>query len=106
MSPRIATRVSRILSRFLRENQPEPLSREQAFSIPLGISKTELQIMRFIGEGRSSKEIAERLNLKAGTVRNYISSAMQKTGLRDRIQMAIYAVQNGLTGIVRSTRRI
>jgi DNA-binding NarL/FixJ family response regulator len=106
MSPRIATRVSRILSRLLRENQTDPPSREQVFPIPSDISKTELQIMKFIGEGRSNKEIAECLRLKDGTVRNYISSAMQKAGLRSRTQLAIYAVRIGLTGIARPMRRI
>jgi DNA-binding NarL/FixJ family response regulator len=107
VSPVIAARIVRILSRLLRENQSKAPSNEQAFAaIPSGISKTELQIMRFIGEGHSNKEIAERMRLKAGTVRNYISSAIQKAGLRSRTQLAIYAVRTGLTGIARPTRRI
>jgi DNA-binding NarL/FixJ family response regulator len=106
MNPRISARVLHILSEFLRGNQPEDFSRNPAHPIPSSISKTELRIIRFIGEGRSNKEIAECLRLKDGTVRNYISSAMQKAGLRSRTQLAIYAVRTGLTGIARPVRRI
>jgi DNA-binding NarL/FixJ family response regulator len=56
----------------------------------------ELQIMNYIGQGLPNKEIAERLCLREGTVRNYISSVLQKTGLHDRTQVALYAVKKGL----------
>lgn len=65
--------------------------------IPPNMNRTELQIMAFIGRGHSNKEIAESLRLKPGTVRNYLSSAMHKTGLRNRTQVAIFALVNGLT---------
>ena len=47
--------------------------------------------------GYSNKEINYELNFSEGTVRNYISSILQKLELRDRTQIAIFAVQNGLT---------
>ncbi|GHT68762.1 DNA-binding response regulator [Spirochaetia bacterium] len=60
-------------------------------------SQAELRIIKFVCEGKSNKEIAENLSLTIGTVRNYISSVMQKAGTRNRVQMAIYAFSNGLT---------
>jgi DNA-binding NarL/FixJ family response regulator len=75
-------------------NQPYPLP--DTADIPPGISGIELRIMTFIGEGRSDKEIAENLNLKPGTIRNYISSAMRKAGLRNRTEIAIYVFKKGL----------
>jgi DNA-binding NarL/FixJ family response regulator len=104
MNAQISSRIFRIVSGIFRESRRGNSPREPVSSIPSSISKTELQIMHFIGEGNSNKEIAELLNLKAGTVRNYISSAMHKAGLRNRTQMAVYAVENGLTGIVRPAR--
>ncbi|MDR1420997.1 MAG: response regulator transcription factor [Treponema sp.] len=68
-------------------------------SIPSGISNTELRIMGRIGRAQSNKEIAEQMRLTQGTVRNYISSAMKKTGLQNRTQIVIYALKNGLTRI-------
>ncbi|MDR0601020.1 MAG: response regulator transcription factor [Treponema sp.] len=66
-------------------------------TIPPGISNTERRIMGRIGRAQSNKEIAEQLQLTQGTVRNYVSSAMRKTGLQNRTQIAIYALKNGLT---------
>lgn len=46
-----------------------------------------------LGTGASNKEIAEALTLTEGTVKNYISSILTKTGLRDRTQAALLAVR-------------
>jgi len=59
------------------------------------ISKGEWQIIRTVGRGLSNKEIAQELCLSEGTVRNTISSILSKLGLRDRTQLAIWAVQTG-----------
>jgi DNA-binding NarL/FixJ family response regulator len=59
-------------------------------------SPAEKQIIRLISEGKTNKEIAEILNLTSGTVRNYISAVMQKAGTRNRVQIAIFALKNGL----------
>ena len=64
--------------------------------LPKTISHSEIQIMSFVGQGYTNKEIAEKLSLTEGTVRNYVSSVLQKTGFRDRTQVAIYAVKAGL----------
>jgi DNA-binding NarL/FixJ family response regulator len=54
--------------------------------------------MALVGSGRANKEVAADLDLSEGTVRNYISSILQKTDLRDRTQLAIFAVRNGMAG--------
>lgn len=58
------------------------------------ISKTEWKVIQQIGHGRSNKEIAAALYLSEGTVRNYLSSILNKFSLRDRTQLAIWAVEN------------
>ncbi|GHV64064.1 DNA-binding response regulator [Spirochaetia bacterium] len=60
-------------------------------------SQAELRIIKSVCEGQSNKEIAENMSLTIGTVRNYISAVMQKAGTRNRVQMTIYAIRNGLT---------
>lgn len=59
------------------------------------ITKSEWQVIRTVGQGMSNKEIAAELHLSEGTVRNTISSVLLKLNLRDRTQLAIWAVQTG-----------
>jgi DNA-binding NarL/FixJ family response regulator len=64
--------------------------------LPRTISQSEIRLMGFVGQGFSNREIAEKLKLSEGTIRNYLSAVLQKTGLHDRTQVAIYAVKTGL----------
>lgn len=59
------------------------------------LSKNEWKIVQNIGLGLSNKEIAKKMFLSEGTVRNYLSSILSKLDLRDRTQLAIWAVQTG-----------
>lgn len=61
------------------------------------IVKNEWRVIKLIGFGLSNKEIAEKLNFSEGTVRNYLSTILNKLDLRDRTQLAIWAVQTGVT---------
>jgi DNA-binding NarL/FixJ family response regulator len=96
-TPQIASRVFILISELIKRNGINPSYFPQTrTTIPPDISGIELRIMSLIGEGRSDKEIAETMNLKPGTIRNYISSAMRKAGLRNRTEIAIYALKMGL----------
>lgn len=61
----------------------------------LGLSDREAQILREVADGRSNREIAQSLYLSEGTVRNYISTLLDKLQLRDRTQLAVYYYKNG-----------
>ena len=54
------------------------------------ISEKEEEIITLVAEGMSNKEIAAELFLSEGTVRNYISTVLEKLDLRDRTQLAIF----------------
>lgn len=56
----------------------------------LPLNEKEFQIMKLVAEGLNNKEIAQALFLSEGTVRNYLSSTLEKLELRDRTQLAIY----------------
>ncbi len=56
----------------------------------MGISEKEFNIIRLVADGLNNKEIAEKLFLGEGTVRNYISTILEKLDLRDRTQLAVF----------------
>ena len=60
------------------------------------ITRSEWYIIQAVARGMSNKEIAESLWLSQGTVRNSISSILNRLHLRDRTQLAIWAVQTGI----------
>lgn len=58
------------------------------------LTHRELDIIKKIGEGKNNQEIADTLYLSVGTVKNHISSILTKLELRDRTQIAIYALKH------------
>ena len=59
-------------------------------NVDIDLSDREYEILLLVAEGLNNKEIAEKLYLSEGTVRNYISNILDKLELRDRTQLAIY----------------
>jgi len=59
-------------------------------------SQRERDVLRLLGQGLTNTEIAERLFLSEGTVRNYISAIFEKLGVSDRTKAALIALRHGL----------
>lgn len=60
------------------------------------LTSRELDVVRLVAQGYDNREIASELCLAEGTVRNLISKILEKLGLKDRTQLAVYAVKRGL----------
>lgn len=60
------------------------------------LSEKELEIIRYVAAGMSNREIATALAYSEKTVKNYLSVIFQKLHLRDRTQVAIFALRQGL----------
>lgn len=60
------------------------------------INAKETSIIELVARGLSNKEIADQLFLSEGTVRNYISTVLEKLGLRDRTQLAVFYLRKQL----------
>jgi DNA-binding NarL/FixJ family response regulator len=56
----------------------------------------ETEVLRLVAAGATNREIAARLFLSEGTVKNHLSRILSRLGLRDRTQAAIYARDHGL----------
>ena len=91
ITPAVATKVIHQFSNMAQHSSRLQVDRE----LVKDISRSEWQIIQTVGSGMSNKEIARELCLSEGTVRNAISSILFKLGLRDRTQLAIWAVQTG-----------
>jgi len=91
ITPTVATKVLHQFSYMAQNSSRLQVDKEAAKDI----SRSEWQIIQTVGSGMSNKEIAQELSLSEGTVRNSISNILFKLGLRDRTQLAIWAVQTG-----------
>jgi len=72
---------------------------EERRSPAIDLTEREVEILDLLTQGLSNPEIAERLHLAPGTVRNYVSSILAKLGVSDRTQAAVLAVRWGLVDV-------
>lgn len=75
---------------------PTLIQNDQETDIDSNLTKREIDIMVGVGQGLSNKEIAEELFLSIGTVKNHITVILDKLELRDRTQLAIYAIRHNI----------
>ena len=74
---------------------PDLIRKEDEFDYAArGINEREKKIIRLIADGNSNKEIAAELYLSEGTIRNYLSSILDKLQFRDRTQVAVFYYQH------------
>jgi len=90
IEPSVARKVLAEFSRLA----PKPPSAEARLLEPL--SEREAEIIRLLSQGLTNRQIAVRLHLAEGTVKNYVSSILQKLEVEDRTQAAIRAQELGL----------
>ena len=76
------------------EKLPDLLNRKERFDpSEFDITHKELEVIELVADGLSNKEIAEKMFLGEGTVRNMVSSILTKLDLRDRTQLACFYYQ-------------
>ncbi|MBE1581916.1 response regulator [Nonomuraea angiospora] len=82
--------LRRVVERFLDAEE------QAAAPPPAGLTERELEVLALVGTGLSNAEIAEELHVGVTTVKTHIAAAMEKLGLRNRIQAAVVAHRTGL----------
>ena len=85
----------KVVEAFTRMKPPTP-SPSPSTALVEPLTERELEVLRLLAEGLSNREIATRLYLAEGTVKNYVSSILGKLGARDRTQAALRARELGL----------
>lgn len=74
-----------------------PRARQVVGRTAFGLTPREREILNSITGGLSNREIAETLTLSEQTVKHHLSSIFDKTGTSSRLELALFAVRNGLT---------
>lgn len=93
LDPSVAGKLVGLLSGA----RPDRASAAPALPVETDLTGRELEVLRLIGTGATNREIADRLVVSEGTVKNHVSSILSRLGLRDRIQAALYAHEHGVT---------
>lgn len=93
LEPSIAAKVVAEFTRLSGSSRPSSPP-EQPLVEPL--SERELEILSVLAEGASNREIAQKLYITEGTVKNHVTNILGKLGVRDRTQAALKARELGL----------
>lgn len=103
LDPAVAQKVVAALGKSLNKDtaSPTPPGTSPALAGPKaavssGLTERELQILGWAAQGLSNSEIAQKLQISEGTVKNHISSILSRLRVRDRVQAILYAKENGL----------
>lgn len=83
----------KVVAEFARLAEP---AREPDAGFPEPLTERETDILKLLARGLSNREIAEQLFLAEGTVKNYVTTILQKIGVRDRTQAALRGRELGL----------
>jgi DNA-binding NarL/FixJ family response regulator len=98
LSPQVS---DRLLARIQKGNlDPSPLP-----SVLVGLSPRELQVLRMVAEGKTSKEVAVALDLGLQTVRSYRKTMMKKLGVNNVASLTHLALAAGLTSNLAPARK-
>jgi DNA-binding NarL/FixJ family response regulator len=84
----------KVVAEFTRMAERERVRREQPLIEPL--SARELEVLALLAESLSNQEIADRLYIAPGTVKNHVSNILSKLNARDRTQAVLQAKELGL----------
>ncbi len=72
----------------------------QGTSTAKRLTARELEIVRFVATGLRNAEVGQRLEISESTVKTHLNNIFQKLGVRDRLELAHYAIKTGLVAVI------
>jgi DNA-binding NarL/FixJ family response regulator len=94
LTRKVLAEFSRLATATDRGSSPKSLPVVDALPVPL--TERELEVLQALAHGLSNREIADSLVITEGTVKNHVSSLIDKLGVRDRTQAVLKAQEVGL----------
>ena len=92
MQPEIAAKIISLINRTTAA--PKGIVNTINYNNMEYLTKREITILQLVGKGLSNLEIAKKLYISEGTVKNYISSLYTKTNVNERSKLTLYAIDN------------
>lgn len=89
--------TAQMLNEWKREKQLKGIKEIEKPNELLDLTEREIEVLAELGYGLNNKEIAEKLYITEGTVKNHVSNIISKLAVRDRTQAAIYSVRYGIS---------
>ncbi|MDQ7822407.1 MAG: response regulator transcription factor [Candidatus Eremiobacteraeota bacterium] len=97
IQPRI---VNKILKEFCKLSEEKRKSPEKGESGKLtSLTEREREVLSHVAQGLNNKEIASALFISEATVKSHVANLMSKLNLRDRVEMVLFAVKNGIISL-------
>ena len=94
LTRKVLAEFSRLATATDRQVSTSPAA--LAGPLPVALTGRELEVLQALAHGLSNREIADRLVITEGTVKNHVSSLLDKLGVRDRTQVVLKAQELGL----------
>jgi NarL family two-component system response regulator LiaR len=100
--PRLHPDVARKLMEAMRGSRPAgeaaaaSAGQGDTRAVATELTERELEVVKLVAQGKSNQEIASQFFISEKTVKTHISHILAKLGLKDRTQLAIFAIRNGL----------
>ena len=97
IEPSVARKVVSEFARLAPKGSNAPRRyRDQPGETLVSLSEREFEVLELLAHGLTNREIAARLYLAEGTVKNYVTNILNKIGARDRTQAALRARELGI----------
>ncbi len=87
------TIMADVLEDLIHSPKPKPSLKEEKVA---RLTAREREIVDLVCEGLKNKQIGDRLSISEATVRNHLTSILDKLGLSDRLELAVYFYRHGL----------
>ncbi len=96
IEPRLTRKVLAEFSRLATANDKPAPANTTADGLVIPLTEREREVLNALAQGLSNREIAEQLVITEGTVKNHVSSLIDKLGVRDRTQAVLKGQELGL----------